>query len=93
VPDSTQAFYKSFHAPSGISLKQQPAAATRWAVCTCTFDRTSNAVMKPDDRERMYELCAKIEKEKDHARFLKLIEELNELLERQQHPLDDKPKD
>jgi len=49
--------------------------------------------MKPQDRERMYQLCALIEKEKDHSRFLKLIQELNRLLERQEHQLDDAPKD
>jgi len=47
--------------------------------------------MKPEERERMYELCALIEKEKDHNRFLQLINELNELLERKEHRLDDKP--
>lgn len=39
----------------------------------------------------MYELCALIEKEKDHRKFLKLIEELNELLERQEERLGEKP--
>jgi len=48
-------------------------------------------LMKPDERERMYQLCALIEKEKDHHKFLKLIEELNELLERQEHRLENKP--
>lgn len=40
----------------------------------------------------MYELCALIEKEKDHHRFLQLIEELNNLLERQEQRLGEKPK-
>jgi len=44
--------------------------------------------MKPDERDRMYQLCAMIEKEKDHHRFLKLIEELNQLLERKEHRLE-----
>jgi len=39
----------------------------------------------------MYELCAQIEKEKDHHKFLLLINELNELLERKEQRLDDKP--
>lgn len=30
----------------------------------------------------MYRLCAMIEKERDHAKFLQLIQELNQLLER-----------
>jgi hypothetical protein len=48
--------------------------------------------MRPDERERMYQLCALIEKEKDHHRFLQLIEELNNLLERQEQRLEEKPK-
>jgi len=47
--------------------------------------------MKPDERERMYELCALIEKEKDHPRFQQLINEPNELLERKEQQLGDKP--
>ena len=45
--------------------------------------------MSPDERERMYELCAMIEKEKDHSRFLQLIRELNDLLERKEQRLED----
>lgn len=37
----------------------------------------------------MYELCAMIEKEKDHSRFLQLIRELNDLLERKEQRLED----
>lgn len=47
--------------------------------------------MNSDERERMYELCALIEKENDHHRFLKLIEELNNLLDRQEERLEKKP--
>ena len=47
--------------------------------------------MRLDDRERMYQLCALIEKEQDHNRFLQLIEELNELLDRQERRLEDQP--
>ncbi len=36
----------------------------------------------------MYQLCALIEKEKDHSRFLRLINELNELLERKEQQLE-----
>ena len=46
--------------------------------------------MRPDDRERMYQLCALIEKENDHRRFLRLIEELNELLGAQEQQLETK---
>ena len=45
--------------------------------------------MRPDERERMYQLCALIEKEKDHTRFLQLINELNDLLERKEQSLTD----
>ena len=47
--------------------------------------------MRSEERDRMYQLCALIEKERDHHRFLQLIEELNELLERQERRLEDKP--
>jgi len=48
--------------------------------------------MKPEERERMYQLCALIEKEKDHIQFQLLINELNELLERREQQLGDKPR-
>ena len=38
--------------------------------------------MTPEERERMYVLCARIAEEKDHTKILKLIGELNDLLER-----------
>ncbi len=37
----------------------------------------------------MYQLCKLIEVEKDHARFLQLIRELNELLDKKEHRLED----
>jgi hypothetical protein len=37
----------------------------------------------------MYQLCALIEKERDHSRFLQLIRELNDLLERKEQRLED----
>lgn len=48
--------------------------------------------MTPEERQRMYQLCAMIETEKDRNRFLQLIEELNQLLEREEHRLGDQPK-
>jgi len=48
--------------------------------------------MKPEEIKRMYQLCAQIECEKDHHRFLELIRELNELLERKQRRLDESRK-
>lgn len=47
--------------------------------------------MRPEDRERMYQLCGLIEKERDHARFLQLIRELNDLLENRQRKLEKEP--
>ena len=37
----------------------------------------------------MYQLCAMIEGEKDHHRFLQLVRELNDLLERKEQRLED----
>jgi hypothetical protein len=45
--------------------------------------------MRPDERERMYQLCGLIEKEKDHVRFLQLIRELNDLLENKERRLEE----
>jgi hypothetical protein len=45
--------------------------------------------MTPEERQRMYQLCAMIEVEKDRHRFLLLIEELNQLLERKEQRLAD----
>lgn len=39
----------------------------------------------------MYQLCALIEKERDHGRFLQLIRELNDLLEHRQKKLEQEP--
>lgn len=36
----------------------------------------------------MYQLCAMIEKEHNRERFLALIQQLNELLERKEHRLE-----
>jgi hypothetical protein len=48
--------------------------------------------MRPEERDRMYELCALIEQQKDHVRFQQLINELNELLELREQQLGDKPR-
>jgi hypothetical protein len=45
--------------------------------------------MKPDERERMYGLCALIEKERDHARFIQLIRELNDLFANKERRLEE----
>jgi hypothetical protein len=39
--------------------------------------------MTPAERERMLMLCEQIAKEHDHEKFLKLVQELNELLDGQ----------
>ena len=39
----------------------------------------------------MYQLCGLIEKEQDHARFLQLIRELNDLLECKEQRLEERP--
>lgn len=48
--------------------------------------------MKPEERERMYKLCAMIENEQNRERFLVLIQELNELLERKEQRLEGESK-
>jgi hypothetical protein len=48
--------------------------------------------MTPDERERMNFLCERIAKEQDHTEFSKLVQELNDLLERKEHRLEDSTK-
>jgi hypothetical protein len=38
--------------------------------------------MTPEEKTRMDVLCAQIATEKDQSKFLKLVEQLNDLLER-----------
>ncbi len=42
--------------------------------------------MKPEERQRMYELCDLIEKETDHVKAIQLIKELNRLLRPKAQP-------
>jgi len=46
--------------------------------------------MTPDERERMHILCERIAKEQDHKKFIRLVQELNDLLDhkgrRLEHP-------
>jgi hypothetical protein len=44
--------------------------------------------LTPDERERMNALCERIAIEKDQQKFVQLIRELNDLLERKQHRLE-----
>ena len=48
--------------------------------------------MTPDERARMNVLCELIAKEQDHEKFVKLIQELNELLDRKETRLEDRVK-
>jgi hypothetical protein len=47
--------------------------------------------MRPEEREHMYRLCQLIEKEQNPERFTALIKELNDLLERKEHRLENRP--
>jgi hypothetical protein len=44
--------------------------------------------MTPEERERMHMLCEQIAKEQDHEKFVKLVRELNDLLEHKEDRLD-----
>ena len=44
--------------------------------------------MTPEEREQMDRLCKTIKDEKDRARFIRLVTELNDLLERQENRLE-----
>ena len=46
--------------------------------------------MTAEERERMSTLCSQIAAEKEHAEFLSLVKELNDLLERTDHQLQEK---
>jgi hypothetical protein len=45
--------------------------------------------MSPEERERMNRLCEQIAKEQDHEKFVKLVQELNNLLENKEHRLEE----
>lgn len=45
--------------------------------------------MTPEERERMNSLCGQIAKEQDHERFVRLVQELNDLLDKKEERLDD----
>ncbi len=46
--------------------------------------------MTPDERELMAILCQRIAVEQDRMKFTKLVAELNELLEKKEHRLEDR---
>ena len=45
--------------------------------------------MSPEERERMNGLCEQIAKEQDHENFVKLVQQLNNLLEKKEHRLEE----
>lgn len=45
--------------------------------------------MTPEERERMHVLCERIAKEQDHTKFVKLVQELNDLLDHKEQRLED----
>jgi hypothetical protein len=48
--------------------------------------------MTPEERERMHALCERIAKEQNHEKFVKLVQELNDLLEHKEERLEDPSK-
>jgi hypothetical protein len=48
--------------------------------------------MTPEERERMHSLCERIAKEHDHDKFVKLVQELNDLLDHKEQRLEDPSK-
>ena len=48
--------------------------------------------MRPEERERMHDICAKLQVEQDHNAFTLLMSELNNLLERKEHRLEERDK-
>ena len=46
--------------------------------------------MLPEEQERMMCLCERIQQETDHAKFIALVRELNDLLERRKHQIEDR---
>jgi altronate dehydratase len=48
--------------------------------------------MTPEERERMHALCERIAKEQNHEKFVKLVQELNDMLEHKEQRLEDPSK-
>ena len=47
--------------------------------------------MTPDERERMMALCNQIAVEKNHDRFMELVQQLNDLLSRKERRMESGP--
>lgn len=67
-----------------------------WAICRIfgcrNLPQGDRTAMTPEERERMMYLCQLIQEEQDHAKFMDLILELNDLLARKEHRLETKSK-
>ena len=48
--------------------------------------------MTPEERERMHALCERIAKEQNHEKFVKLVQELNDMLEHKEQRREDPSK-
>jgi len=48
--------------------------------------------MTPEERERMHTLCERIATEQNHDKFVKLVQELNDLLDHKEQRLEDPSK-
>jgi hypothetical protein len=48
--------------------------------------------MTPEEREHMHTLCERIAKEQNHEKFVKLVQELNDLLDHKEQRLEDPSK-
>jgi hypothetical protein len=56
--------------------------------CAHDFSSFRTGAMTPDEREEMTRLCLRIQNEKDHEEFMKLVKALNDLLEKKERRLD-----
>jgi hypothetical protein len=46
-------------------------------------------LLTPKEQERMNWLCQRIQEENDHSKFIALVRELNELLERKERQIEE----
>jgi hypothetical protein len=53
------------------------------------FDKPGGSAVTPEERSRMNALCAQMAIEKDQDTFIQLVQELNDLMERKVHRLND----
>jgi hypothetical protein len=49
--------------------------------------------MSPEERVRMNDICTRLQVEQDHNKFTQLMSELNNLLERKEHRLQESDKE